>query len=51
LPLGLYSFVGGEFAQWGEMMAATAMTMVPTRVLFMLMQKRLAGLIADAVRG
>jgi ABC-type glycerol-3-phosphate transport system permease component len=52
LPVGLYSFVGGEFAQWGEMMAATAMTMVPTLVLFMLIQKRLAGgLTAGAVRG
>ena len=52
LPVGLYSFVGGEFAQWGEMMAATAMTMGPTLVLFMLMQKRLAGgLTAGAVRG
>jgi ABC-type glycerol-3-phosphate transport system permease component len=52
LPVGLYSFVGGEFAQWGEMMAATAMTMVPTLVLFMFIQKRLAGgLTAGAVRG
>ncbi len=52
LPVGLYNFVGGEFAQWGEMMAATAMTMVPSLILFLLVQKRLAGgLTAGAVRG
>jgi len=52
LPVGLYSFVGGEFAQWGEMMAATAMTMIPTLLLFLAIQKRLAGgLTAGAVRG
>jgi ABC-type glycerol-3-phosphate transport system permease component len=52
LPVGLYSFVGGEFAQWGEMMAATTMTMLPTLILFLLVQGRLAGgLTAGAVRG
>ena len=52
LPVGLYNFIGGEFAQWGEMMAATALTMVPTLALFLLIQKRLAGgLTAGAVRG
>jgi ABC-type glycerol-3-phosphate transport system permease component len=52
LPVGLYNFVGGEFAQWGEMMAATTMTMVPTLVLFLIVQQRLAGgLTAGAVRG
>jgi len=52
LPVGLYSFVGGEFAQWGEMMAATSMTMLPTLILFLFVQGRLAGgLTAGAVRG
>lgn len=52
LPVGLYNFVGGEFAQWGEMMAATTMTMLPTLVLFLIIQGRLAGgLTAGAVRG
>jgi ABC-type glycerol-3-phosphate transport system permease component len=52
LPVGLYSFVGGEFAQWGEMMAATTMTMLPTLILFLMVQGRLAGgLTAGAVRG
>jgi ABC-type glycerol-3-phosphate transport system permease component len=52
LPVGIYNFVGGEFAQWGEMMAATTMTMLPTLVLFLLIQGRLAGgLTAGAVRG
>ncbi len=52
LPVGLFNFIGGEFAQWGEMMAATTMTMLPTLVLFMLIQRRLVGgLTAGAVRG
>jgi ABC-type glycerol-3-phosphate transport system permease component len=52
LPVGLFNFVGGEFAQWGEMMAATTMTMLPTLILFLMIQGRLAGgLTAGAVRG
>ena len=52
LPVGLFNFVGGEFAQWGEMMAATSLTMLPTLILFLLIQRRLVGgLTAGAVRG
>jgi len=52
LPVGLYNFVGGEFAQWGELMAATTMTMAPTLLLFLLVQRRIAGgLVSGAVRG
>jgi ABC-type glycerol-3-phosphate transport system permease component len=52
LPVGLYNFVGGEFAQWGEMMAATSMTMLPTLILFLVIQRRLVGgLTTGAVRG
>jgi len=44
--------VGGEFAQWGELMAATTMTMMPTLVLFLFVQRRIAGgLVSGAVRG
>ncbi|MBZ9719237.1 carbohydrate ABC transporter permease [Mesorhizobium sp. AD1-1] len=52
LPVGLFNFIGGEFAQWGEMMAATTMTMLPTLILFLIIQRRLVGgLTAGAVRG
>jgi len=51
LPVGLYNFVGGEFAQWGEMMAATSLTMLPTLLLFLFIQRRLVGgLTAGAVK-
>lgn len=51
LPVGLYNFVGGEFAQWGEMMAATSLTMLPTLILFLFIQRRLVGgLTAGAVK-
>jgi len=52
LTVGLYNFVGGENAQWGPMMAATTMMMVPTLVLFLFVQRRLVGgLTAGSVRG
>jgi ABC-type glycerol-3-phosphate transport system permease component len=52
LPVGLFSFVGGEFAQWGEMMAATSLTMLPTLILFLFIQRRLVGgLTVGAVKG
>ena len=51
LTVGLYNFVGGENAQWGPMMAATTMMMVPTLVLFLVVQRRLVGgLTAGAVK-
>jgi len=51
LPIGLYNFIGGEFGQWGEMMAATTMTMLPTLILFFIIQRRLvSGLTAGAVK-
>lgn len=51
LTVGLYNFVGGENAQWGPMMAATTLTMIPTLVLFLAVQRRLVGgLTAGAVK-
>ena len=51
LTVGLYNFVGGENAQWGPMMAATTLTMLPTLVLFLFVQRRLVGgLTAGAVK-
>jgi len=52
LSVGLYSLVGGEFAQWGTAMAATTLAIIPTLVLFLLIQHRIAaGLTAGAVKG
>ena len=51
ITVGLYNFVGGENAQWGPMMAATTLTMIPTLLLFLAVQKRLVGgLTAGAVK-
>lgn len=41
LTTGLYNLVGGENAQWGPMMAATTITMLPTLLLFLIVQRRL----------
>ena len=52
LSVGLYSLVGGEFAQWGTAMAATTLAILPTLILFLLIQHRIAaGLTAGAVKG
>ncbi|WP_460452518.1 carbohydrate ABC transporter permease [Alsobacter sp. SYSU BS001988] len=52
LSVGLYSMVGGEFAQWGTAMAATTLAIIPTLLLFLAVQNRMAaGLTAGAVKG
>lgn len=52
LSVGLYSLVGGEFAQWGTAMAATTLAILPTLLLFMMIQGRIAaGLTSGAVKG
>lgn len=52
LSVGLYSLVGGEFAQWGTAMAATTLAIIPTLLLFLAVQNRMAaGLTAGAVKG
>lgn len=43
LTTGLYNLVGGENAQWGPMMAATTITMIPTLIVFLFVQRRLVG--------
>jgi ABC-type glycerol-3-phosphate transport system permease component len=51
LPLGLYAFFGEDVADWGSIMAASAVTTFPTLILFLPLQKRLAsGLAAGAVK-
>ena len=51
LPLGLAAFFGRDSADWGAIMAAAAVTTLPTLVLFLPLQNRLTeGLAAGAVK-
>ena len=51
MPLGLYAFFGEDTAEWGKIMAASALTTLPTLILFLPLQTRLAaGLAQGAVR-
>ena len=51
LPLGLYQFFGDDRVDWGAVMAASAVATLPTLVLFLPLQSRLAsGLAAGAVK-
>lgn len=52
LSVGLYDFVGGEFAQYGDLMAASTMTLAPMLLFFLVIQRRLVGGLSEgAVRG
>jgi ABC-type glycerol-3-phosphate transport system permease component len=51
LPLGLYQFFGDDRVDWGAVMAASAVATLPTLLLFLPLQSRLAsGLAAGAVK-
>lgn len=51
MPLGLYAFFGENVAEWGNVMAASALTTFPTLLLFLPLQTRLAaGLAAGSVK-
>ena len=51
LPIGLYQLFGDGRADWGAVMAAAVVTTVPTLLLFLPLQSRLAsGLTAGAVK-
>jgi ABC-type glycerol-3-phosphate transport system permease component len=51
LPLGLYQFFGDDRVDWGAVMAASAVATLPTLLLFLPLQSRLAsGLTAGAVK-
>jgi len=52
LSVGLYSFVGGEFLRWGELMAASTLMVLPVLVFIFLLQKHIVtGLAAGALKG
>lgn len=51
MPLGLYSFFGEDIAEWGHIMAASALTTLPTLVLFLPLQAKMSsGLAAGSVK-
>lgn len=51
MPLELYAFFGEHTTQWGQVMAASAMTTLPTLLLFLPLQTKLSsGLAAGAVK-
>lgn len=51
MPLGLYSFFGEDIAEWGHIMAASALTTLPTLILFLPLQTKMAsGLAAGSVK-
>lgn len=43
LPVGVYNFVGSEVAEWGPLMAATTMTILPMLLTFFLAQRYIVG--------
>ena len=47
LPPGLYAFFGEDTAEWGKIMAASALTTLPTLILFLPLQTRLAAGLAQ----
>ena len=51
MPLELYAFFGEHTTQWGQVMAASAMTTFPTLILFLPLQRKLSeGLAAGSVK-
>lgn len=52
IPYGLYSFISNIGVDWGQLMAATVISLVPVVVAFLVLQKWLVqGLMAGAVKG
>ncbi len=51
MPLALYAFFGENVTEWGNVMAASALTTLPTLLLFLPLQTRLtSGLAAGSVK-
>ena len=51
LPFGLYSYISNVGVDWGQLMAATVLALLPVLVAFLIMQKWLVqGLMAGAVK-
>ena len=51
IPLELYAFFGEHTTEWGQVMAASALTTIPTLLLFLPLQKLISeGLTAGSVK-
>jgi multiple sugar transport system permease protein len=51
LPFGLYTYISNVGVDWGQLMAATVLALVPVLIAFLIMQKWLVqGLMAGAVK-
>lgn len=52
LPLGVLGYIGAYTVNWGQLMAASTMLLIPILVIFAFVQKQfIAGLTAGAVKG
>jgi multiple sugar transport system permease protein len=47
ISVALYSLTGSEILDWGEMMAASVIVILPSVIFFMIIQKKIAGGLAD----
>lgn len=47
ISVALYSLTGSEILDWGEMMAASVIVIIPSIIFFMLIQKKIAGGLSD----
>lgn len=51
ISVGLYGLVGGETMEWGQMLAASTLVILPVLIFFLLIQRNLAeGLTGGAIR-
>jgi multiple sugar transport system permease protein len=51
LPFGLYTYISNVGVDWGQLMAATVLALLPVLFAFLIMQKWLVqGLMAGAVK-
>ncbi|MFK4998472.1 ABC transporter permease subunit [Bacillus sp. N9] len=47
ISVALYSLTGSEVLDWGEMMAASVIVILPSVVFFMIIQNKIAGGLSD----
>ena len=47
LSIALYSLTGSEILDWGQMMAASVIVILPSIVFFMIIQNKIAGGLSD----
>ena len=47
LSIALYSLTGSEILDWGQMMAASVIVILPSVVFFMIIQNKIAGGLSD----